>query len=50
MAQQFSLIDGVLYHVQTDGCLLVAVPESLYYKLFEELMEDYFLDTYVKLR
>jgi len=36
MAQQFSLIDGVLYHVQTDGCLMVAVPESLYYKLFEE--------------
>ena len=36
MAQQLSLIDGVLYHVQTDGCLMVAVPESLRY---------YFLDT-----
>ena len=41
MAQQLSLIDGVLYHVQTDGCLMVAVPESLRY---------YFLDTHIKPR
>lgn len=36
MAQQFSFLDGVLYNVHTDGCLMVAVPESLCYKMFKE--------------
>ena len=35
-AQQYSLLDGVLYYAQTDGCLMVAVPASLRHKLFEE--------------
>jgi len=38
MAQQFSLIDGALYHVQTDGCLMVAVPESLRYYFLDYLL------------
>ena len=33
---QFSLLDGVLYHVQPDGRLMLAVPEALRYKLFKE--------------
>ena len=35
-AQQYSLLDGVLYYAQADGCLMVAVPASLRHKLFEE--------------
>ncbi len=32
----FFLLDSVLYHVQTDGSLMLAVPEALCYTLFKE--------------
>ena len=41
-AEQFSLIDGVLYHVQTGGHLMLVVPEVLRYKLFQEAHEGMF--------